>query len=88
MLHKDEMDLALQGEIFSTLDFFFPASSPKNVFPRPFYQKVHRVALKAALEKRGLSDWRARTFLQPSVGYFILFGLTQLQKFPQICFMV
>lgn len=46
------------------------------------------VTLKTALRERELSVWEARTSLQPSVGYFVLLGLTQLQKFQQICFMV
>lgn len=63
-------------------------SSPGGGYPRPFFEKVSRVAFKTVLVKRGLSDWETRICLQPSVGYFVLFGLTQLQKFLQICFMV
>lgn len=81
------MDIALQGDIFSTLDFP-PTTSPEGEYPRPFSEKMSMVTLKTALRKRELSVWEARTCLQPSVGYFVLLGLTQLQKFWEICFMV
>lgn len=77
------MDTALQGDI-STLDF--PStSSPEGEYPRFFPGEN---TLKTALRKRELSVWEARTCLQPSEGYFVLLGLTELQKFRQTCFMV
>lgn len=81
------MDITLQGDIFSTLDFP-PTSSPEGEYHRSFLEKMSMVTLKTALRERELSVWEARTSLQPSVGYFVLLGLTQLQKFQQICFMV
>lgn len=69
------MDIALQRDIFSTLDFP-PTSSPEGDYPRSFLEKMSMVTSKTALRKRELSVWEVRIFLQPSLGYFVLLGLT------------
>lgn len=87
MLQWDQLDITLQGHTFSTLDFPL-TSSPEGEYPRSFLEKMSMVTSKTSLRKRELSVWEARTCLQPSVGCFVLLGLTQLQKFQQLCFMV